>query len=239
MTGGCYTNDEIFGTGVYTYSTESGPTDATVVGTQIGNDFGFKPLFGGPGISVDETTNPGSITITNISSGGMVPLQAAYEEGNTINTTTIDGPVEIGGDERFLLNNEPGLVMTPPTPSITLPVYNKFVGEGGLYVNDDVVYTWPPPLPVIPTNAVSYIEAIFVGYDVNNNNSITSKISLKFDPLNTGNEIKDSRVERFESWVRLLPILNGTSIDFILEEVVPVGETYKMAWYINSFTVPR
>lgn len=49
----------------YTYSTN--PVlgyDATVVNGQVGNDFVFKPLFGSSGVIVDETTNPGAITIS-------------------------------------------------------------------------------------------------------------------------------------------------------------------------------
>lgn len=52
---------------VYTYSTN--PVvgfDATVVGTQVGNDFRFKPLKSGTGIAIDETSLPGAITITSL-----------------------------------------------------------------------------------------------------------------------------------------------------------------------------
>lgn len=52
---------------VYTYSTD--PIvgyDATVVSTQVANDFRFKPFKAGAGITIDEVSLPGAITITSL-----------------------------------------------------------------------------------------------------------------------------------------------------------------------------
>lgn len=50
----------------YTYSTEVVPgITATVVGTQVGTNFGFQPVAGGGDVTVSNITNPGALTISS------------------------------------------------------------------------------------------------------------------------------------------------------------------------------
>jgi len=60
----CEPSNEIDPGVVYTYSNTISPFDASVVDVKVGNDFRFKPFFAGSGILIDETTNPGGITVT-------------------------------------------------------------------------------------------------------------------------------------------------------------------------------
>lgn len=61
----CEPYNDISGGNSYTYSTlPIVGFNATVVDTQVGFDFPFKPFFSGAGIQIDEITNPGAITIT-------------------------------------------------------------------------------------------------------------------------------------------------------------------------------
>ena len=73
----CQSSNDIVGAD-YTYSTlPIAGYDATVVDTQVGNDFPFKPFFSGTGILVDETTNPGAITIN--ATGATLPYTYSTE----------------------------------------------------------------------------------------------------------------------------------------------------------------
>lgn len=73
----CQSSNDIVGAD-YTYSTLPIPGyDATVVDTKVGNDFPFKPFFSGTGILVDETTNPGAITIN--ATGATLPYTYSTE----------------------------------------------------------------------------------------------------------------------------------------------------------------
>jgi hypothetical protein len=60
----CEPSNEIDPGVVYTYSNTLSPFDASVVDVKIGNDFRFRPFFAGSGIIIDQTTNPGAITVT-------------------------------------------------------------------------------------------------------------------------------------------------------------------------------
>jgi hypothetical protein len=103
----------------YTYSTlPIAGFDATVVDTQVGFDFPFKPLFSGNGIQIDETTNPGAITITYTGAPGapytystevagdatVVGTQVGtnfgfkpINSGTNINVSEVGGAVQVDG----------------------------------------------------------------------------------------------------------------------------------------------
>lgn len=77
----------------YTYSTQPViGADATVVGTQIGTNFGFKPLNGGVGITVDETTLPGAVSISSAVTYSTLPVL-------DLDATVVD--TLVGADFRF------------------------------------------------------------------------------------------------------------------------------------------
>ena len=115
----CDSFNGISGGDAYTYSTlPIAGFDATVVDTQAGFDFPFKPFFSGSGILVDETTNPGAITITYTGAPGapytystevagdatVVGTQVGtnfgfkpINGGTNINVTEVLGAVQVDG----------------------------------------------------------------------------------------------------------------------------------------------
>lgn len=232
---GCFSSNFVTGIqgNIYTYSTEPGVQDATVVGTQVGNDFGFKPLAEGPGMIIDETTNPGSITFT--STAAQTDLQIAYDNGNTI-ITIPNRDVIINGPAGFSNNTDVGEIMMPQTQII-----NRFTECAGPFNDQDIVFTWPRANPVIPVDAITYIEIVFIVSDINTKRSFISKLDIKFDPtdlirvyFNFTRNMSDNTGGRIRGNV------SGNTIEFILDEgnaIIP--SSYNVCYYATTITFPR
>jgi len=209
MSSNCFSSNQIYlppnGGDAYTYSTEAGVQDATVVGTLVGNDFGFKPLASGTGIQVDEATNPGSITFTNIGD-----LQLAYDNGQDI---TLDS-----GEITLRSANESAALETD-------------VSNVGIYGDGDLILRYPNLL--IFADRVYFIEAVFVGIStVNPNLTFTSKISAKLD-LVVG--VRHDTVLLNDENVRVDAIYSPFNVNFIFRTTDTYRISYSIsAHYVDK-----
>jgi len=209
MANNCFSKNQIYlppnGGDAYTYSTEPGVQDATVVGTLVGNDFGFKPLAAGNGMEVDEATNPGSITFTNVGD-----LQFAYDNGQDI---TMDS-----GEITLRSANESAALETDISNTRT-------------YGDGDLILRYPNL--VIFTDRVYFIEAIFVGIStVNSSLTFTSKISAKLD-LIVG--VRHDTVLLNDENVRVDAIYSPFNVNFIFRTTNDYRISYSIrAHYVDK-----
>lgn len=154
----CEPFDNITNGEVYTYSTVPVPGfNATVVAVQNVLDFPFKPFFAGNGINVDETTNPGAITISYTGVPGLpythsteIPGDATVvgtQVGNNFgfksinggtNIEVVDGPLIFINGPTYSSNAIPGT--TPITDTQVLSDFRfRTLNAGTNITLDDTI----------------------------------------------------------------------------------------------------
>lgn len=204
-----YEADDIYhpsgGGSAYTHSTGPGIQDATVVDVQVGNNFVFKPLAAGNGITIDEVTNPGSITFTNSTS-----LQDAYDNGSTI---------QLAADDLIIAS------------AANDAVVRKTVSNQGIFTDGNLILQFPD-LPIF-ADVVYVINIVFIGVNIANQESFSISFDIKLDPFNPvfSSRLLQKKIKLSPEDLDIEASYSPFNVNFILR----CTGNYRISWHLTSF----
>jgi hypothetical protein len=198
-----------------------------VVGELVDQDFRFRPIVAGPGVTI---TNIGNDLIISSVGGAANSLQGAYDISGSLVLDPLN-PLLVTGTPAVNFNNEGGISQGAG------PVANRSIGGGATAADGDTILLWPPAND-FPAAGVAHVSTRFVGYDATGG-SYVGLIDVKFDPSNTGDELRVTTTNLGD------PVPNTTiSTSFVGNQVryvfstVP-GFNYIFNWVTDSYIVER
>lgn len=216
------------------YSFSTLPTTAiqssTVVGELVGQDFRFRPIVAGPGVTV---TDSGDDLVISSQAAVSNSLQGAYDiSGNLV--LTQPNPLVISGPGPVSFNNPDGISQGDG------PIFNTQVGGAGPFTNGDTVLLWPPANNY-PGNAVAHLQVRFVGYNIVPADivSYVGVVNVRFDPSNPGDEIQSTIINLRDSSPVTFVITSAVANQVRFSLNTDPTYSYQFSWVIESFIVER